>query len=496
VRRTTLGVLIILIAAGAIALAAFSRLHHDLAIDEPFTALAAAHPASLGATLVHDNTPLYYALLIAWTRLFGASAFALRALSLAAFGGAIAFSAAAARRVASQRAAWLTALLVGFSVTFGLEPAATARPYALAALFAAMTLWAALGAGKPSSGVRGALPLLTSHLLGLFTHPVFVFVTAASAIAGLVWAQAKSQKWILFGAPATALGLYLATWWPMLRQTAGLPARTWMPRPGFHDLIAGTLLWGDHGTPVIAGVLGVLIVVTLADRKSRSDPGVLRGGLFAVTIAALVLAGAFVVSQITPVYLPARTPIFVLPAVSVAAGVALAELAHRLVVFAVAGMVAVSAGRHTMRSSNRPDPFPTRASLAAVAGRMQCGDVIVAGGLSYAPIAYYAAGAGVPACVSITAFPENVRDHPGWLDMSDGARAAIPARAAAEAAKLPAAGTLWMFAARDGIGQAEAAALVRELAARRDSQGTVSLPGSFFDDLRVFGPSKTAGARP
>src|SRR5262249_39772884 len=106
-----------LIAASAIALAAFARFHHDLSIDEPFTALAVAQPASLGATLVHDDIPLFYVLLLGWTRVFGASAFALRALSLAAFGAAIAFSAAAARIVASRRAAWLTAVLVACSVT-------------------------------------------------------------------------------------------------------------------------------------------------------------------------------------------------------------------------------------------------------------------------------------------------------------------------------------------------------------------------------------------
>ena len=90
---------ILLIAGGAVTLAALGRLHHDLAIDEPFTALALAHPGSLGTTLVHDDTPLFYGLLLAWTRVFGASPFALRALSLAAFAGTIAFGAAAAARV-------------------------------------------------------------------------------------------------------------------------------------------------------------------------------------------------------------------------------------------------------------------------------------------------------------------------------------------------------------------------------------------------------------
>src|SRR5262249_23290210 len=83
------------IAAGAVGRGAIASFHHDLAIDEPFTALAIAQPSALGATLIHDNVPLYYVLLLGWTRLFGQSAFALRALSMAAFAGAILFSAAA-----------------------------------------------------------------------------------------------------------------------------------------------------------------------------------------------------------------------------------------------------------------------------------------------------------------------------------------------------------------------------------------------------------------
>src|SRR5262249_19444412 len=107
------------IAAGAVALAAIASFHHDLAIDEPFTALAIAQPSALGTTLVHDNVPLYYVLLLGWTRLFGQSALALRAMSMAAFAGAILFTAAAARRAGP-----LAATLVACSVAFGLQPAA------------------------------------------------------------------------------------------------------------------------------------------------------------------------------------------------------------------------------------------------------------------------------------------------------------------------------------------------------------------------------------
>ena len=476
-RRTVFGVTCI--AAGAVALAAVARLHHDLAIDEPFTALAIANPAALRDTLVHDNAPLFYGLLLAWTRLFGTSALALRALSLAAFGGAIVFTAMAARTAASVRAAWLTACLAGCSVTFGLEPAATARPYALAMLFSAAALWAAVRAMR-IDGPRAAVPLALAHLLGLFTHPVFAFVTAASAVAGLVWDR---RRVALYAAPAAALGVYAVTWGPALRQTAALPARSWMTQPAWNDLAAGMLFWGDHATLILAGVVVVLFALRRRYEWSR-----LSAAGFGLTIAALVLIGAFAASRVEPVYLPARTPIFALPAIALAFGVAVAETAPAIVALAAALLVAVSAGRHTVLTSQRPDPFPTRASLAAVASRAACGDTIVATGLSYASISYYAAAAGVPACVRLAAFPESVRQHPGWLDMSTTAAAALPSLATSEGAALPATGAMWVFVPVRGVGAAEGAALTRELSTHRRPAGTLPLRGSFFEEVRLFEP--------
>src|SRR4029079_15910780 len=111
-------------------------------------------------------------------------------------------------------------------------------PFALAALCSAMTLWSALRIGASSPRGRAAAPLFASHLLGLFTHPVFLCVSAASSIAGVIWGRRRCS---LVARPAAAVAVYLATWWPMIRQTAALPARSWMAQPAFPDLMAGTL---------------------------------------------------------------------------------------------------------------------------------------------------------------------------------------------------------------------------------------------------------------
>src|SRR5437867_1921088 len=224
------------IVAATVAQAILVNAHNDLRLDEPFMALALGRPSSLPATFVHDNVPLAYLLLLAWTRLFGSSAFALRALSAAAHGAAAAFTAAAARRSASPAAASLAALLVGFSVPVGLEHAAMARPYALVELFAAMTLWAARRADAMTATRGPAVVLFAAHLAGLFTHPIFLFACAASSLAGAVC----GRKRLLLGAiPLLAVVVYLGVWWPVLRQTLALPTTSWLTRPAFADVVAG-----------------------------------------------------------------------------------------------------------------------------------------------------------------------------------------------------------------------------------------------------------------
>ena len=409
----------------------------------------------------------------------------MRAMSMAAFAGAILFTAAAARSVVPPRTRGgggvLTAMLVGCSVTYGLQPAATLRPYALLMLFAAMALW---GAARAKT-----LPLFGSHLLGLFTHPIFLFLTAASSIAGAAFGR---RRLILAGAPAAALGVYLATWGWMLTRTAALPATSWMTVPTGRDLLAGLLFWGDHGTPIVAALLVVLVAI-----RGVGPMGDARSSVaFAATVTALVLGSAFVVSQATPVYLASRMPVLVVPAAALAVGVFVSDSAPVLVVCAVAALVSVSAVRFTARSVTRTDPFPTRASLASVARRTRCGDTIVAAGLSYAPITFYAPRAGVPTCVAIVSFPSDVQQHPGWLDLTEAARERVQRDADAAIGAWNTSGTLWAFVARHGVG-AEAGTALADARSRVEPPHEVLVAaGSFFDEIAVFGPIRRPPAHP
>ncbi len=437
-----------------------------------------------------------------WTRVFGQSAFALRAMSMAAFGGAILFSAAAARspvspkprsgeggRRSGRTASLLAAVLVGCSVAFGLQPGATVRPYALLMMFAAMTLWAASRADARQASRRDVLRLFASHLLGLFTHPIFVFLSLASAAAGALFGTRRVR---LAATPLAALAIYGVTWGSVLARTAALPATSWMATPAWGDLKAGWLFWGDHATPIL-GALGIVLIAVRGLRAIRTQASEIA---FALLVTTLTLGGAFAISQLKPLFLAARTPVLVLPAASVAVAVVVSELAPLLVACAAAVLLVASAVRFSVRSVEGPDPFPTRASLAAMALRMRCGDTIVAAGLSYAPLVYYASAAGVPSCVGVRAFPGDVRDHPGWLDLTTAARARLNRDADLMAEGLGRQGTIWMFAALNGVGKEAGPPLLEALSRTRAAPESFAVKGTFFDEVTVFPPISVQQAGP
>jgi uncharacterized membrane protein len=86
-----------------------------------------------------------------------------------------------------RRCGLLAAVLVASSGSVGLLHAATIRPYALLCLVSALSagvLIASLRA-QPHVSPRRWMALTMIHLLGLLTHPTYVFLALGSAAA--VW---------------------------------------------------------------------------------------------------------------------------------------------------------------------------------------------------------------------------------------------------------------------------------------------------------------------
>jgi len=264
----------------------------------------------------------------------------------------------------------------------------------------------------------------------------------------------------------------------MVARTAALPATSWMRRPVAGEIVRGLQFWSDQATPIVVALVLVLVAVRggHAIRAQASSIG------FLALVAAMVFAGTIGgLDGASGVFCVAHARAGV-----IAFAVLLAAEAPLRPASTIAAVVAGFATAFTARSLSRPDPFPTRASLAAVAPRMRCGDVAIASGLSYAPIMYYAAAAGVPACVPIRPFPGEVAAHPGWPDESR----VIPSEDASGAS------TVWVFAARRGVGAGVGADLLAALGSRNSVRERLPLAGSFFDEIVVFSPSGPARAHP
>ena len=476
------------IVAMAMVIAILGRAGHDFSNDEPFTALMLQKsPSDLRNVLIDDNIPLWYVLLRPWRAAFGGSEWGLRSLSLVLYGLAIVVTANAARRAGGPVAGLLAAWLLATSARIGLRFAATARPYALLCALAAAATAGYLfsleaGHRRQTPSRLLAAGLVAIHLAGLFTQPLYFFFAAACA-AGALFLSPDRRGMVLAALPLLAAGLYATFWWPMLSATFGLPTTSWMTRPGVTDVMAGYLaLWGWRNGWVLAGILLALVLVRRDAIKEVSS----SGWRLCLILSFVVIVGTVAASWAKPVYSAASTPIVILPALAIAVAISLVRLGSARLTVVVSALLFTSAAAYAVEGIRLPDPAPSAASVAAVAREARCGDRVVAAGVAFAPVTWYAQRTGFPACLSIAAFPLEMSRHPGWFEAgsSIARRDAFLSEAAALAAALGPDARLWVFAADRGAGS-EATQLLDEvpgLALER----RFALAGTYFDHVRVY----------
>jgi mannosyltransferase len=153
--------------------------------DEAFTPVHVLH-AGLGATLkgvVHtENTPpLWYVLIWAWSRIFGAGAVALRFPSGLAGVATVAVGWGIGRELTGRRAtAIATAAFVAVNPLF-VWYSQEARAYGLFVLMSALAMWCFLRAARrPTSGRLAAFAVVAS--LALLSHYFAAFLLASMIV--------------------------------------------------------------------------------------------------------------------------------------------------------------------------------------------------------------------------------------------------------------------------------------------------------------------------
>jgi hypothetical protein len=461
-----------------------------LTVDEPFMANSARLPWSqLFAVFRTDNIPFPYLLLRIWTALFGESEVALRSLSTAAYGAAVLLAGIAGRMAAGDRAGLAAATLMATSAPMGIVHAATARPYALLSLMAAASVAQSISlVCRPGHSDRRrrlrVAALTATHLLGLWTHPTYVFVMLALPVGS---ALSHRPTFVANAfASALALGAYVTFWGPVVAETFRLQPTSWMQPPHLRDLrSAFQLLWGVGPGFILIGAL----IVAALDRSSRVTEWAARPVIRWILAAAATLwIVPIVVSFWKPVFVASRTPMVCLPLTTILIGAALAALTSRAALCILSAAFIASAVQHAA-SSGRTDSPPTRATIASVVAEAKCGDTLLAVGLAHAPVEYYLRQLVAPPCLQYERFPA---DMVNWTGRIAGAGIdTLQLEGHDLAVRLThRPGTLWLFALSRGMGHEASTIIQTHLAATFDCRGHSLQRGAFFDQVLRCEPKR------
>ncbi|GAB4472286.1 MAG: hypothetical protein Kow00124_10140 [Anaerolineae bacterium] len=242
-RRPVIHAGLLLLAALVILLAFGLRVHRleaqSLWYDEGNSAALAARslPEIVRGAAADIHPPGYYVLLAGWTRLVGASEFALRALSLLFSTLTAAVMMRLGRRLFGSAVGLLAGLLTAIH-PLQVYYAQEARMYALLALLSALSIWLTaevlalpgeMAAGRFSP--RRAAPVVIGYVLvhaaGLYTHFSYPFVILAESLVFLLWLARRSMKLhglAVWGLLQVVSLLLFLPWLPTaIRQVMGWP---------------------------------------------------------------------------------------------------------------------------------------------------------------------------------------------------------------------------------------------------------------------------------
>ena len=429
-----------------------------------------------------DNAPFMYIALWLWTAVFGDSEFALRSLSTAAYAAAVLLTGLAAS-VRGPVAAIMAATLVASSVRIGLMHAATARPYALLAALCATAVfltirWLDHSEATHTSKWLGVASLTTVHVLGLLTHPTYIFVLTACALAGTISRWKVRESLVAAGA---ALLVYVAVWGRVLWATVRTQATSWMRSPTFADIKDAYLfLWGTGPGFMLVGAMLVLVLTSVSPLQDALKDKRARW----IAVATLIgWTTPILISVVQPVFLPARTPALLLPLTSVFVAFVLAAVASRMAVLVLAGVFLIAGFTQVVSVARRGDPTPSRASLQSMLSDVKCGETLVAVGLAHATVDYYGRQLIVPGCVAVQRFPREMLNWTGRLTNADEMQAIRAEGVQLVARMASTADNIWVLTADTGMGHEASAIFMAAARARLVCDDPRPLKGAFFDHV-------------
>lgn len=393
--------------AGSLAARSVFMLRRPLWFDEIFTLWISRRipPAILGALRNDAGPPLFYFLekpgvWLAETFRFDAGARLLPLLALA-----LLFAVNRSRR--SSGGPWFVFLLAASPLLFYYS--AEARAYAPLAL-ASFLLFLAVFRSRGGRGtfwaaatLAAALPAL--HYLGALVVAGSLALTFVQRKLRLAAAQLLGSAVFLAWLPTALAQPRQALGWS--RESLSSSTLGFLEKVGFWGSAPGYFAGARLPAPEAGAVLGLLLLAgtVFAARKDRR----LRDALaFALLPILLALAAGFV----APVFFSGRTEMTTLPVLlwAVARVSRKVPAVRRLAALAaVAGTASI-----TLSLLRPPAPAPYGVTARFVSARSRAGDLTVAGGAEYLPLALAAERGELAG--RLLGVPAALESHPGWFE--------------------------------------------------------------------------------
>ena len=486
--------IIVLLATSSV----FPTLSASLWVDEPYSAnLTYLSWADFFRSFRQDPaTPLYYIVLKVWAAVFGDSEPALRTFSAICFALTILVTSITAWRIGGIFAGMAAAILAASS-NIGLVFAGIARPYALLSLLTAVSLLIFLAligliAEHPlprRTRILLAIGYISVNVLGLLTHPIFIFFIIACNFA--VWITARPYSWIVSLCSLLSFGIFLAIWGSHLFHTLSLPALNWMEKPDIKDLIHSYLnLWGLKKTILLAVfiILASIWNFRLVRDFVNSQPAWI-GGVMLLVMSLL----PFLVSQYKLVFNDSRTPALYFPLACVVVALLAAKFKNRWLTFGflitMFGYILISPFFVQPVSSLERSP---RSTIQAMIENASCDDTFVSPGLSINETSYYLRRLQAHRCIENKVFPASMNDHPGWMDPQSLLEHRDELEKEADVlintleSELPSGGRIWLFYEVNSDRQDVLDILKSRLDRRMVLTQTEEGYGSFFDQVLIY----------
>jgi len=407
--------------AGLVALTLFLRTREFDAgfwIDEGLSVGIASHSlADIPGVLRQDGSPpLYYLLLHGWIALVGTGEGATHALSLIFAALTVPAALWAGRTLFGVRAGW-TCAAVAALVPFLTSYAQETRMYTL---MVALSLVAATALAHTFvHRRRGYLPVFVATLTAmLYTHNwgLFFAVAAFTATAVCVWRSDDRRPLVRDGAIAFgAVGLLFAPWLPTLLFQIRHTGAPWATRPSLQDALTDlAALAGGEGPSIavfLAGGAGLAAIIGRRAGVERSTALVLLG-LFGGTVAL-----AWLSSQASPAWTLRYLAAIVGPLILLA-GLGLAR-AGRLGLVALALVAALWIPFHA------PERKSNVREVAETASRtLLPGDLVISTHPEQVPVIAHYSRAGLGYATPLGSVPDTgVMD---WRDALERLRATRP----------------------------------------------------------------------